>query len=121
MGKYFNRNSVSSSPNGFTRICSIYDRSGPCLAIYNPPMKTEINLLSPQAIADRRKLILSRRINAIEDALLVCLLLIVASYGAAYWVFSKNSAALGEQGNSNEEEYQRMEQEFRTANILLSA
>lgn len=82
-------------------------------------MKSEINLLSPAAKANRFKTIRNRRINAISDALLVCLLFIVASYGAAYWVLSEVSASLYERENTHEEEYVKMEREFRAANALL--
>ncbi len=84
-------------------------------------MKSEINLLSPQAKTDRMHRIRTRRINAISDTLLICVVLITCSYGAAFWALTKISASVDQRADANQEEEKRMEHEIRDINGLFLA
>lgn len=83
-------------------------------------MKTEINLLSPDAKKNRIIGIRTRRINAITDALLVCLVLAVCSYGAAFWTLSSIGTSLDKNVASDIEVSAETKQRIRDINAIIA-
>ena len=83
-------------------------------------MKTEINLLSPEAKTHRIRLVVYRRINAIMDALLVCLILVVCSYGTVFWVLSTLHASLQRNVVADDAGYTQVKQRIQDINAIIA-
>jgi hypothetical protein len=84
-------------------------------------MKSEINLLAPDIKAQRSRLVRIHRIWAIIDALLLCMLLITGSVGAAWWSLRDVSASLDQRIVSEASEYEALLLRLREMNGLLAA
>lgn len=83
-------------------------------------MKTEINLLSPDAKDHRMSMVVHRRINAIMDALLVCCILIVCSYGAAFLVLFSINASLQRNVITDNAGYTEVKQRIQDINAIVA-
>lgn len=84
-------------------------------------MKLEINLLSPEAKKARMRLVWNRRVNAIGDALLICIVLVACSYAASFWALSEIRASLAQRADTNKEDVRAAERSIRESNALFSA
>ncbi len=83
-------------------------------------MKTEINLLSPEAKDHRMILVAYKRINAITDALLMCLILVVCSYAIAFWALSTIYASLEKNVVVDNAGYIQVKQRIQDINAIIA-
>lgn len=121
MGKYLDWHCCCAPSDGPERIGAVYHRIRLSLARRDAAMKGEINLLSPQVRADRIRSVTTRRMMALADALLVCVVLVVCSYGAAWWALLQVSASVIQQAHTNEKEYQAIEEELQDIHSVFTA
>lgn len=83
-------------------------------------MKTEINLLSPQAKNDRQHTIFAHRIRAIMDAIFVCAVIVVVSYAAAYGALRTMGNSAHQNGLTEERERAEINQKIQDINAMIA-
>src|SRR3989344_2205896 len=83
-------------------------------------MKTEINVLSPEAKNDRQHTIVAHRIRAIMDAILVCAVIAVCSYAAAYGALRTMRNSVQQHGLTQESERAEIHQKIQDINAIIA-